>query len=226
MIKHIVGNIFTTKKQTIVNTVNCVGVMGAGIALEFRLRYPDMYQKYVQLCSQNLIDIGKLWIYKTEKKRILNFPTKKHWKAPTKEIYLHKGLEKFSMTYKEKGITSIAFPLLGASNGGLSKENSLSIMKDYLSKCDIDIEIYEYSPLVYDDLFLNFKDIWNSKSLHELSNESGISLKYIERINAGLDLENIRTLSQLASIKGIGFKTLEKSFYYVNNSSKQNTLNF
>ncbi len=226
MIKRIVGNIFTSKNQTIVNTINCVGVMGAGIALEFRLRYPGMYQRYTELCNQNMIEIGKLWIYNTEDKRILNFPTKKHWKDPTKEIYLHKGLEKFVMTYKEKGITSIAFPLLGASNGGLPKKTSLSIMESYLSKCDLDIEIYEYSPLVYDDLFLKFKQIWNSKSLQELSKESGISLKYLERINEGLESENIRTLSQLAGIKGIGFKTLEKSFNYINNSSKQNTLNF
>ena len=79
-IKIISGNIFTSKCQTIVNTINCVGVMGAGIALECRLRYPEMYKKYVELCENREISIGILWLYKSEDRWILNFPTKKHWK--------------------------------------------------------------------------------------------------------------------------------------------------
>ncbi len=75
-IKIINGNIFTSKCQTIVNTVNCVGVMGAGMALECRLRYPEMHEKYILLCKDKLIDIGLLWIYKSPEKWILNFPTK------------------------------------------------------------------------------------------------------------------------------------------------------
>jgi putative effector of murein hydrolase LrgA (UPF0299 family) len=67
------GNIFTTKCQTIVNTVNCVGVMGAGIAYEFRLRYQDMFNKYKQHCEDKQLDIGILWIYNAEDKKILNF---------------------------------------------------------------------------------------------------------------------------------------------------------
>lgn len=74
--KIITGNIFTTNCQTIVNTINCVGVMGAGIALECRLRYPDMHEKYIKLCMDNHIDIGLLWIYKSSDKWVLNFPTK------------------------------------------------------------------------------------------------------------------------------------------------------
>ncbi|MFP3747882.1 macro domain-containing protein, partial [Achromobacter sp. SIMBA_011] len=83
-----------------------------------------------------------LWLYKTEAKWILNFPTKKHWKYPSKEEYLKLGLQKFIDTYKEKAITSIAFPLLGASNGKIPEEVSLEIMTDYLNACDIPIQIY------------------------------------------------------------------------------------
>ena len=84
MIDIIEGNIFTTKCQVIVNTVNCVGVMGAGLALECRLRYPDMYSLYVDLCNVNKIDIGMLWLYSSTEPWILNFPTKKRG-----IIYLH-----------------------------------------------------------------------------------------------------------------------------------------
>ena len=125
------GNIFNSKAQTIVNTVNCVGVMGKGIALVFKLRYPLMFDLYKEHCWNKRIAIGKLWIYKGESDApwVLNFPTKFHWKYLSKKEYLEKGLEKFCETYKEQGITSIAFPLLGAHNGGLDKNEVLDIMK-------------------------------------------------------------------------------------------------
>jgi O-acetyl-ADP-ribose deacetylase (regulator of RNase III) len=136
-VKVITGNIFTTKAQTIVNTVNCVGVMGAGIALECRLRFPEMYEKYVTLCDQGQLKIGLLWLYKGDERWVLNFPTKKHWKYPSKKEYLEKGLEKFLSTYEQKGISSIAFPLLGASQGGIDGEESLAIMLSYLEQATI-----------------------------------------------------------------------------------------
>ena len=92
--------------------------MGAGIAYEFRLRYPQMYIKYQKYCSDKAINIGTLWIYKGKDKNILNFPTKHDWKFPSKENYLKQGLQKFIDTYKQRGITSIAFPILGADRGG------------------------------------------------------------------------------------------------------------
>lgn len=158
------GNIFNTKAQTVVNTVNCVGVMGKGIALVFKLRYPFMFEVYQKYCRQNLISVGKLWIYKGDINDpwVLNFPTKTHWKLPSEYEYIERGLQKFVETYKEKGITSIAFPLLGANNGGLNKDKVMEIMTTYLSKCDIPVEIYEYDPSAPDDLFENFKTKWNT----------------------------------------------------------------
>lgn len=160
------GNIFNTKAQTIVNTVNCVGVMGKGIALVFKLRYPSMFEQYQKYCKQNLIAVGKLWIYKGEPTNpwVLNFPTKTHWKLPSEYEYIEKGLQKFVDTYKEKGITSIAFPLLGANNGGLDKDKIMETMLHYLSKCDIPIEIYQYDSMAPDDLFETFKNKWNEIS--------------------------------------------------------------
>jgi O-acetyl-ADP-ribose deacetylase (regulator of RNase III) len=208
------GNIFTTKCQTIVNTVNCVGVMGSGIAYEFRLRYEDMFTKYQQLCKNKSLDIGTLWIYNSEDKRILNFPTKYDWKYPSKEEYLHKGLQKFMDTYKQKGITSIAFPLLGAQKGGINPQISLQIMESYLKYCDIDVEIWHFDPMAKDDLYDEFRSIFNQVDNDIIKQESKIRIDIIKKIHKALDNENINSLSALLTIKGIGDTSLEKMFKY------------
>jgi O-acetyl-ADP-ribose deacetylase (regulator of RNase III) len=142
------GNIFDSEAQTLVNTVNCMGVMGKGLALQFKKRYPDMFEAYQKICKHNLLDIGKLWLFKTEHRWILNFPTKYDWRNPSTEYYLQKGLEKFIQTYKQRSIQSIAFPLLGASNGGIDPEVSLKIMVDHLQYCEIPVYIYiKYQPI-------------------------------------------------------------------------------
>lgn len=138
------GDIFDSECQTLVNTINCVGAMGKGIALAFKERFPAMYQKYREHCDNRLFHIGVLWLYKTPGIWVLNFPTKKHWKNPSKYEYLERGLEKFLLTYKDKGITSIAFPLLGTHNGGLDKDKVYKLMIKHLSKVDIPVEIWEY----------------------------------------------------------------------------------
>ena len=211
------GNIFTSTCQTIVNTVNCVGVMGAGIALECRLRYPAMYQQYSSLCNENKIDIGTLWIYKSKDRWILNFPTKKHWKYPTKEEFLHSGLRKFMGTYEAKGIESIAFPVLGAQNGGLEATRSIEIMESYLRDCAIRVEIYQYDPMALDDFFGKFKERMLTLGLEDLKIATGLRSDYIERIRVALQNPKMRQLNQLAKVNGIGDKTLEKAFAFVRN---------
>lgn len=228
MITEKIGNIFTTKAQTIVNTINCVGVMGAGIAYEFRLRYPDMYKKYQQYCSEEKIYIGTLWIYKNKDRNILNFPTKHDWKYPSKEDYLKLGLQKFIDTYKERGITSIAFPLLGADKGGIDKDRSLSIMKSYLNKCNIDIEIWHFDPSAQDDLYDDFKNKFKILDEETIKKESSLNMGMIKKLQAALLKDDINSLSGLLRVKGIGEVTLEKAFKYVLEEKKEkiNLFNF
>ena len=224
MIEIIKGNIFATEAQTIVNTVNCVGVMGAGIAYEFRLRYPKMYERYVEICKGKQLQIGTLWIYKTDSKWILNFPTKYDWKYESKVEYLEKGLQKFMATYKEKGIKSIAFPILGASNGGIPETTSIDIMKKYLSDCDIKVEIYQFDPSAYDDLFLNFKNIFNSLPEKTIVEKSGLRIDFVKKLKYALQNDNIRSMSRLLTVKGIGEVTLEKSFSFIINYKPESDL--
>jgi len=208
------GNIFTTKCQTIVNTVNCVGVMGAGIALECRFRWPDMYQAYVELCKKEQLKIGLLWLYKCPERWILNFPTKHHWKEPSREEYLHIGLQKFMSTYKEKKIESIAFPLLGAQHGGLDIVRSQQIMESYLLKCTIPVEIYRYDPMAPDDLFNRLKHLVARMTVTEIKNAVGLRADQAEHVLGALQDPSICQLNRLATVDGIGGKTVEKLFAF------------
>ncbi len=138
-----IGNIFDSKLQTKVNTINCVGVMGKGIALEFKNQYPAMYKEYVKLCSAGMVEPGKPYLYRDLLgTSILNFPTKEHWKSPSKLSYILDGLDWFVNNYASLGIESIAFPPLGCGNGGLSWELVGPIMYQKLKNLPIEIEIY------------------------------------------------------------------------------------
>lgn len=216
--KIITGLLFKSQCQTYVNSVNCVGVMGAGIALEFRLRYPKMYRRYVDLCNHGMINIGKLWIYESNDRKILNFPTKKHWKDPSREEYLVAGLKKFLETYKEKGIESVAFPVLGSNHGGMDKDHALSIMHGFLNKCTIPVEVYQYDPIAEDDLYSVLKEVFDRMSDEEIRLSCTIRKQSINSIRKALEDSDIRQMSQLANAPGIGISTLEKAYKWVMNS--------
>lgn len=142
MIEYIEGNIFDSPAQVIVNTVNTVGVMGKGIALSYKKRYPEMFEVYRRACEKHQLLIGKLMLYYAPDHWILMFPTKEHWRNPSKIEYLEAGLSKFVNTYAEKGITSIAFPRLGCGNGELSWNAVKPIMEKYLKRLPITVYIY------------------------------------------------------------------------------------
>ncbi len=147
MITYVVGDLFTSPAKVLVNTVNTVGVMGKGIAKDFKRIYPEMFQEYQRYCENGLFDIGKLWLYKTSHKWILNFPTKKHWRNRSKTEYIIAGLEKFVDSYDSKGIVSVSFPMLGCGNGELDWELQVQpLMDKYLHPLPIDIYIHLYTP--------------------------------------------------------------------------------
>jgi O-acetyl-ADP-ribose deacetylase (regulator of RNase III) len=216
------GNIFTTNCQTIVNTVNCVGIMGAGMALECKYRYPEMFVRYKEMCDQKQLDIGKLYLYKTHEKWILNFPTKYHWKYDTKREFIEKGLKKFVDCYKDKGIESIAFPLLGSQNGGLSKDESILLLEKHLSILSIPVEIYQYDPNSKDDLFDNFKLAFLTHDEPTLIKLTQLNESKISKIKDLLKNENLSNMSQIISFDGIGESTIAKCFSY---AMRSDTLN-
>lgn len=215
-INHICGNIFTSKAQTIVNTVNCEGVMGAGIALECRLRYPLMFQRYLQLCSEGLLSPGKLWIWRSDQRWVLNFPTKTSWKQPSRMEYLEAGLEKLVTTWQQQGIQSLAFPLLGADRGALPPDHVVALMEQKLAPLAnfIDIEIYHYDAKSTDDLYQQFAAQLLSTDQNKITQATGIKSDKLAKLEAAVRAGKICQLNQLVGIDGIGEKTLEKLFLY------------
>jgi len=135
-------DIFQSKADAIVNTVNCIGVMGAGLAKEFKKRYPEMYREYRKKYENNELKIGKLHVFRTIDKLIINFPTKIHWKDNSKLEWIEAGLKYFITNYKKWNITSVAFPQLGTSHGKLNWNDVKPIMEKYLNLLDINVEIY------------------------------------------------------------------------------------
>ena len=142
------GNILTDKSQAIVNTVNCVGVMGKGLALQFKKAFPDNFKLYKSACDQKLVKPGKMFITKyedmLENKYIINFPTKQHWKGASRIEFIDDGLKDLICQVRDLGIKSIAIPPLGAGLGGLDwrlvKE---LIIKAFSSIPDIEVAVYE-----------------------------------------------------------------------------------
>ena len=142
-------NIFNSESQTLVNTVNCKGVMGKGLALQFKKKYPDMFNEYRLACKQGYIkNGGDLWIWDYvdlyKPKKILCFATKEEWWHSSKLEWIERGLQNFVENYKYLGITSIAFPKLGCTNGKLDWEKDVKpLMFKYLQPLNIICEIYE-----------------------------------------------------------------------------------
>ena len=145
MITYVVGDLFTSPAKVLVNTVNTVGVMGKGIAYDFKRIYPEMFEQYQYFCEQGMFNVGQLWLYKTPHKWILNFPTKKHWRGKSKIEYLEAGLQKFADTYDSKSMLSVSFPMLGCGHGELDWEKEAQpLMEHYLVNLPIEIFIHLY----------------------------------------------------------------------------------
>lgn len=143
MVDVVVGNLFDSDAQTIVNTVNCVGVMGKGIALEFKKRFPAMYKDYVARCARGEVRLGQPYLYSgLFRPWILNFPTKDNWRSLSKLSDIEAGLEYLTQQHRVWGLTSLAVPPLGCGNGGLLWSIVGPTLYQHLARLDIPVELY------------------------------------------------------------------------------------
>ncbi len=138
-------SIFESPAQTLVNTVNCVGVMGKGLAHAFKEREPGMFRAYKRICDQNALEPGKLWLWRGKGSWVLNFPTKIHWRNPSRIEWIEQGFSKFVSAYADQGITEISFPQLGCGNGNLEWTEVRPLMEHYLAKIAIPVYIHDYT---------------------------------------------------------------------------------
>lgn len=143
MVNILVGDLFESKCQTLVNTVNTVGIMGKGIALEFKKRFPDMFEDYVRRCAEGKVRLGEPYLYKRlTPPWILNFPTKEHWRSVSNLADLVRGLTYLEEHYKEWGINSIALPPLGCGHGQLEWKIVGPTLYRHMTRLDIQVELY------------------------------------------------------------------------------------
>ncbi|MBC6310556.1 macro domain-containing protein [Listeria sp. FSL L7-1582] len=150
MIKYVTGNIFDSAASALVNTVNCEGYLGKGLAYQFKKKFPVMESEYKDLCKSGELIPGKLHFFYGEDKIVVNFPTKNKWRQKSKIEYIQEGLETLKKEIVARGINSIAIPPLGSGNGGLDWNNVKVVITDKLSSLsdDILIEVYEPSESV------------------------------------------------------------------------------
>lgn len=138
-----VGDLFESEAQTWVNTVNCVGVMGKGIALTFKQRFPAYFEDYKKRCERDDVHLGRPYLYTREEPPwILSFPTKDHWRSLARLEHIVEGLEYLEANYEEWGIESLAVPPLGCGNGQLEWAVVGPTLYEHLQRLEIPIELF------------------------------------------------------------------------------------
>jgi O-acetyl-ADP-ribose deacetylase (regulator of RNase III) len=136
------ADLFAIGAQTIVNTVNCVGVMGKGVALRFRQAYPEMYRDYVGRCHRGEVRPGVPYLYLDRSgTRVINFPTKYHWRNGSELSWIDDGLAGIADHVREWGITSLALPPPGCGNGGLDWRQVRPIVEARLGHIGIPVYV-------------------------------------------------------------------------------------
>ncbi len=149
MIEFKSGDLFNEEAEAIVNTVNCVGVMGRGIALQFKKRYPDNFNAYAKACKLEEVQPGRMFVFETHQlhnpKYIINFPTKRHWRGKSKLEDIQNGLRALVDVIHGYSIRSIAMPPLGSGLGGLDWPVVKSLIEKTLESLD-DVRVIVFEP--------------------------------------------------------------------------------
>ena len=144
-IVYVSGNILEAKTEVITNAVNCVGIMGAGLALQFAKKYPEMVKDYREACRYKALYPGQIHVYELHSTSppfyIFNFPTKTDLK-PSQLAYIEKGLNTMRKVLSTTDIKSISIPKLGCGFGGLNWSDVNSLIKKYLAELNIEIRVY------------------------------------------------------------------------------------
>lgn len=150
MIKLVTGDLLAADVEALVNAVNTVGVMGKGLALQFKKAFPANFKAYAAACKRGDVEIGKMFVFDAGSaatpRFIINFPTKKHWRAPSTLAYVEQGLDDLVDVVRERKIRSVAIPPLGCGLGGLDWQAVRPrIQKKLIVLADVDVLLFEPS---------------------------------------------------------------------------------
>ena len=157
MFYYVKGNLLESDAEALVNTVNTVGVMGKGIALQFKEAFPDNYKIYKDVCKRKELCIGKMLVTEETNlmlghKIIINFPTKTRWNLPSEYAYIEQGLVALREVIVNRSIQSIAIPPLGSHNGGLDWLRVKKMIETALADLDCKIMLYEPSEQIIEKM--------------------------------------------------------------------------
>lgn len=157
MIRTVTGNLLESDAVALVNTVNTVGVMGKGIALQFKEAYPHNFSLYKKACKEHLVNVGTMFIVEDtdifgKQKIIVNFPTKTTWRRPSEYAYIKDGLADLRLQIVTRQLKSIAIPPLGSNNGGLDWNQVRQMIYEALADLDCDIQLYEPSAIIVEKM--------------------------------------------------------------------------
>jgi len=146
MISYYDGNIFDDSSEALVNAVNTVGVMGRGVALQFKLTFPECYKVYIEAIRKNKVLLGEVQvvpIHNSEHvKYVVNFPTKAHWRNPSRLDWINDGLIDLKHKIHAHQIKTIALPALGCGNGGLNWEDVNALIQQHLKEINGNVRVY------------------------------------------------------------------------------------
>lgn len=144
MITYLKGDIFSSKLQALTCPVNCMGVMGKGLALEFKKTFPGLLGAYAEACRTEQLKIGRPWLWKVnDVRQVLCFPTKDHWKKPSTLEYIELGLMWMARLHSQGELHSVALPALGCGLGGLAWTEVKPLIDKHLGDLDLIVEVYE-----------------------------------------------------------------------------------
>lgn len=200
MIIYTSGDLLESTAEVLVNTVNCEGYMGKGIAYQFKLKYPENNKDYVKACKSGALKVGKLHYFKEKDKIIVNFPTKDKWRANSKIEYIEDGLNELVKLIIMLKIKSIAIPPLGSGNGGLIWADVKGLIEKKLSVLPNDVQIYIYEPS---------RNYVSKPTVEPKLSMSALVLMEIKK-----------RLTQFDTLR------LQKTAYFINVFSSQNYFNF
>jgi O-acetyl-ADP-ribose deacetylase (regulator of RNase III) len=173
MVTYVKGDIFKSPAQVLTNTVNCVGAMGKGVALEFKNRYPKMFFDYKDRCDHNNVKPGIPYLWEDERSQILNFPTKRHWREDSQLQDIIDGLKYLAENYQNMSIQSLAMPALGCGNGGLNWTDVKPQIDKYLGSIpDLDVYVYEPQKVSTINLDSEQMDLANQDSVDKTAAKS------------------------------------------------------
>ncbi len=193
-----------TDVDAIVNTVNCVGVMGKGIALQFKKKWPANFKAYSEACKRNEVRVGKMHVYDAgalaTPKYVINFPTKDHWRGKSKISFISEGLQDLTKIIDEYRIQSIAIPPLGCGNGGLDWDTVKKLIESAFKDLP-DVEIRLFAPHGAP----NAKDLEIRTSRPRMTHGRAAVLKVIETyrsLNYGLSKIEVQKLAYFLQLAG------------------------